>query len=226
MSFMIGLTARGFLPLETSPDMVFTTAVSTALPPVAGAFVVMGLAAALMSGADSFAMMGSASIARDIYQQYFKPHASRREMLTVSRCSVVLMSVAAAAVALSGSGIIPLYILVIKICGAGLVFPVFALLFWKRATRAGVMSGMITGGLVTAGWHLIGNPLLTEVVIGYLASLAVTFFVSLATGHAPDEEPKAIYYEELDVKSYHRRFDGWSNSNYDRHYTVHKPRHP
>ena len=205
MSFVIGLTARGYLPLDVAPERVFTVAVSSFFPTYAGALVVLALAAALMSGADSFTMMGSASIARDIYQQYFKPGASRREMLTVSRCSVVLMSVAAAAVALSGSGIISLYLLVVKICGAGLVIPVLAMFFWRRTTRAGVLSAMLAGGAVTLAWSLAGNPWVMEAVPGYLSSLTTVVLVSLLTRHASDEQIKAVFFEDLDASSYHHR---------------------
>lgn len=206
MSFFIGLFARGFLTLDTNPDLVFTTIVSQHVNPYAGSVVVLALTAAIMSGADSFTMMGSASIARDIYQQYYKPKASRREMLTISRCSVVFMSVAAVIVALVGRGIIPVYILVVKICGAGLVIPVLALLFWSRATRTGVLAGMTAGGVVTIGWHLAGNPYVIQAIPGYGAALLVTILVSLFTKHAPDEQVKAAFFEELDAEQYHRRF--------------------
>lgn len=206
LSICIGLFARGYVPLGTQADLVFTTAVSKFFPPLVGAIVVMGLAAALMSGADSFTMMGSASIARDIYQQYFKPQASSREMLIVSRWSVVFMSVAALCIALVGRGIIPVYILVVKICGAGMVFPVFALMLWKRTTRKGVLAGMLAGGLVTVGWSAAGNPWMPEAVPGYLASLFVLVVVSLLTRHAPDEQVRAAYFEPLDVEEYNRRF--------------------
>ncbi len=206
LSFLIGILSRGFIPLDTSPDLVFTTAVSSVFPPYLGAFVVVGLAAAIMSGADSFTMMGSASMARDIYQQFFKPHATRREMLTVARCSVVLMSVAGVVLALNAQGIIAVYILVLKIYGAGMVFPVLALMFWKRTTRTGVQAGMISGGLVTFLWHLAGITFVMEALAGYGISLLTTVVFSLLSSHAPDEQVKAPFFEELDVSGYCLRF--------------------
>ena len=188
--------------------MVFATSIMTVFPPLVGGIVVTGLAAALMSSADSFIMMGSASISRDIYQQYLKPNASKKDMLKISRWSVVFMSVIALVIALFGKGIIPVYILVVKICGAGLVFPFFALMFWRRTTRKGVLAGMAAGGLITMGWYMAGNPGgIIEAVPGYLSSLIVLIIVSLLTEHAPDEQVKAAYFEELDTSDYLARLN-------------------
>ncbi|MCE5242231.1 MAG: sodium:solute symporter family protein [Syntrophobacteraceae bacterium] len=205
-SFLTGICARGYIPHDTLPDFVTATAIANVFPPVVGALVVVGLASAVMSSADSFTMMGSSSIARDIYQQYYRPGASDREMLIVSRWSVALMSVLALIFALKGWAIIPMYSMVVETCGAGLVFPVLGLLLWRRTTRAGVTASMLSGSLVTVLWHLAGSPWIFEAVPGYITSLVVLVGVSLCTRHAPDEQVKAAYFEELDVTGYNQHF--------------------
>lgn len=206
LSFSIGIIARGYLPLDTKPDMVFSTSLATVFPVLVGAICVTGLAAALMSSADSFIMMGSASIARDIYQQYFRPNATTTEMLNVSRYSVIGISISALIIAVFAKGIIPVYILVVKTCGAGLVFPFFALMFWKRSTRKGVLASMVSGALVTVGWNMAGNPLgIIDGVAGYVASLFFLIVVSLATKHSPDEQVVAAYFYQLDTTKYNER---------------------
>lgn len=196
-SFFAGIVARGFLPHDTHPDLVFTEIVSQGFPPVLGGLIVIGLAAAIMSGGDSFIMMGSASVARDIYQQYINPHADKTQMLSVSRWSAFFISAAALIVALLGKGIIPVYILVVKTVGAGLVFPFLALMFWKRATQKGVIASMVAGIVVTLLWDKLGNPYVIEAVAGYISSLVVLLLVSLLTSHSPDEQVKAAYFEPL-----------------------------
>jgi SSS family solute:Na+ symporter len=202
ISFITGSAARGFLPHDTQPDLVFTEIISSRLPPAVGGLVVAGLAAAIMSGGDSFIMMGTASVARDMYQQYFRPRATKTQMLSVSRWSALFISVTALAVALAGEGIIPLYILVVKTVGAGLVVPFCALMVWKRATRKGIIASMIAGISVTVGWYILGNPYGIEGVAGYGASLVTLILVSLMTDHAPDEQVKAAYFEPLEPEVY------------------------
>jgi len=201
-SFLIGIIARGYLPHDLTPDLVFTQSISTVFPPAVGGFVLIGLAAALMSGADSFIMSGSASITRNIYQQYLRPDANDRQMLKVSRLSVLLISVFGLAIALFAEGIIPVYILVLKIVGAGLVFPFLALMFWRRATQKGVIAGMVTGVVVTIGWNIAGNPFVIQAVPGYLSSLVATVVVSLLTSHAADEQIGALYFTPTDSRDH------------------------
>lgn len=196
-SFFAGIVARGFLPHDTHPDLVFTEIVSQGFPPVLGGLIVIGLAAAIMSGGDSFIMMGSASVARDIYQQYINPHADKVQMLGISRWSAFFISAAALIMALLGKGIIPMYILAVKTVGAGLVFPFLALMFWKRATQKGVIASMVAGIVITLLWDKLGNPYVIEAVAGYISSLVVLLLVSLLTSHSPDEKVKAAYFEPL-----------------------------
>ncbi|GAF85847.1 unnamed protein product, partial [marine sediment metagenome] len=192
-SFLIGIIARGYLPQNLRPDLVFTESIFTVFPPAVGGFVLIGLAAALMSGADSYIMSGAATVTRNIYQQYLHPDATDRQMLKASRLSVLLISVIGLVSALFAKGIIPFLILFTKIVGAGLVFPFLALMFWRRATQKGVTAGMITGVLVTVGWNIAGNPFVIQAVPGYLSSLVAIIVVSLLTSHAADEQVEALY---------------------------------
>ena len=193
-SFLIGIIARGYLPQNLRPDLVFTESIFTVFSPAVGGFILIGLAAALMSGADSYIMSGAAAVTRNIYQQYLHPDATDRQMLKASRLSVLLISVIGLVSALFAKGIIPFLILFTKIVGAGLVFPFLALMFWRRATQKGVTAGMITGVLVTVGWNIAGNPFVIQAVPGYLSSLVATIVVSLLTSHSADEQVEALYF--------------------------------
>ncbi len=197
VSFLSGIAIRAALPHDIAPDLVFTTAVSTVLPTVLGGLVILGLASAIMSGADSFILMGSASIARDLYQRFLKPDASPKQMLRISRLSAVLLCTGSLIVALSSRGIVPLLILITKTMGASTVIPFLALMFWKRATRKGIIAGTSVGCVTTLGWYLAGNPFVMEAIVGYTSCLITTVTVSLTTSHAPDEQPKAVYFDDL-----------------------------
>ena len=60
--------------------------------------------------------------------------------------------------------------------------PAFAALYWKKATKAGIISGMAAGFVVCVGWKLIGTPFgLGPTVPGAIACAAALVIVSLAT---------------------------------------------
>ena len=60
--------------------------------------------------------------------------------------------------------------------------PAFVALFWKKATKSGIIAGMIAGFVVCVGWKLIGTPFgLGPTVPGAIACGIATVGVSLAT---------------------------------------------
>ena len=60
--------------------------------------------------------------------------------------------------------------------------PAFAALCWKKATTAGILSGMAAGFVVCIGWKLAGLPFgLGATVPGAIACAAALVIVSLAT---------------------------------------------
>ena len=66
------------------------------------------------------------------------------------------------------------------LAAAGL--PAFAALYWKKATKAGILSGMAAGFSVTILWKLIGLPFgIGATVPGAIACLLALVLVSLAT---------------------------------------------
>lgn len=60
--------------------------------------------------------------------------------------------------------------------------PAFAALYWKKATKAGIIVGMVAGFTVCVGWKLAGVPFgLGPTVPGAIACAAALVGVSLAT---------------------------------------------
>ena len=60
--------------------------------------------------------------------------------------------------------------------------PAFAALYWKKATKAGILSGMAAGFSVTIIWKLIGLPFgIGATVPGAIACALALVLVSLAT---------------------------------------------
>ncbi|AKB80332.1 sodium-solute symporter, putative [Methanosarcina horonobensis HB-1 = JCM 15518] len=116
--------------------------------PLLIALSAIGLAAASMSCADTFATSGASCISRDIYQRYIKPDATMKEMLVVNRISVLIIVLAATA----GSFVIPNIIDAIHIAtfiaSASYFFPLMGGLYWKRATKEGAFAGMVLGFVV------------------------------------------------------------------------------
>lgn len=107
----------------------------------------IGLAAAAMSNADTFATSGGSNISRDIYQRYIKPDATMKEMLAVNRVSVLIIVLGACAGTFYIQGIIDAIHIATFITSASYFFPLMGGLYWKRATREGALAAMVIGGV-------------------------------------------------------------------------------
>ena len=60
--------------------------------------------------------------------------------------------------------------------------PAFAALYWKKATKSGIIAGMIGGFVVCVGWKLLGQPFgLGAALPGTIACAVALICVSLIT---------------------------------------------
>ncbi|MFY1112783.1 MAG: sodium:solute symporter family protein [Methanosarcinaceae archaeon] len=115
----------------------------------------IGLTAAAMSNADTFATSGGSNLSRDIYQRYIKPDATMKEMLVVNRISVLIIVLGACAGTFYIQGIIEAIHIATFIASASYFFPLMGGLYWKRATRQGALVSMVVGGVSQIGLVLL-----------------------------------------------------------------------
>lgn len=115
--------------------------------PIVIALSAIGLAAAAMSCADTFATSGASCLSRDLYQRFMKPDATMKEMLVVNRISVLLIVISATAASFFIESIIDAIHIATFIASASYFFPLMGGLFWKRATKEGALAGMAVGAI-------------------------------------------------------------------------------
>ena len=165
--------------------------------------------AAVMSTVDSFLLMISSAIVRDVYQRDFKPNASGRDIKRLTYLVTACVGILAFAGALNP----PKYLQnIIVFTGGGLsasfLIPVGLALYWPRFNTSGALAGMLGGFLThvlmyTLGWfrfaefepiRLLGfDPFIPELIV----SMALSIVVCLATA-APDEALVARFFRRTD----------------------------
>lgn len=165
-----------------------------ALPFIAGIFL-CGILAAIMSTADSQLLVTASSVSEDIYKGILKPDADQKTAMTVSRITVLAVSVLAYIIALDpNSSIMGLVSNAWAGLGAAFGPVVLMSLFWKRCNFEGAVAGIVSGGLTVIIWDyipLVGGRTLGAVTglyslaIGFLISIVLIVIVSLCT-KAPD----------------------------------------
>jgi len=203
--------ARVLLPgLDHTPDrimpsMAFLLADAIQAPWLAGLLIAVPFAAA-MSTVDSFLLMVTSSIVRDVYHQNVRPAARERTLRKMSYFCTAIIGLIATVGALY-----PLQFLqyIIVFTGGGLAVsflgPIALALYWPRFNKAGAMASMGGGflsylGLYIAGFIILGDvtpirPLdLDPLIWGFLASLACAAVGTLVTAPPPEHLTRRFFY--------------------------------
>ncbi len=197
LPFVIGLAARQFVPLDMHPDLVFSYVTDTLMASPLGGIVFLGLLAALMTGATSFILQGSSNLTVDLYKNFINQEAGPKRMLVSSRISVFIITALACLFAYTIEDIATTYQWALRLTATIMVFPFLAVMFWKRVTKAGVLTSMLgTAALVLAYPFLpIG---MDHALFGFTVSFVLLVGVSLMTKHDASETVQAAYFEKLE----------------------------
>ena len=165
--------------------------------PLIGGLFLCGILAAIMSTADSQLLVSASSVAEDIYKGIAKKDADDKQVLKISRITVLLIAVIAYLIALNPDSSIMLLVSDAW-AGLGAAFGPLVLLslFWKRTNTQGAVAGVITGGVTVILWDYIpfvnGQTIgtvtsLYSLLPGFILSFIVIVVASLMTP-APSEE--------------------------------------
>lgn len=167
-------------------ELVYILMVKQLFHPLVAGFILCGLIAASMSTMDSQILVSASVLGEDFYRHVFKKGTSPKEMLLVTRVFVMLVAICSLAIAFRRSDSL-LEAVQYAWAGLGSSFGPLMLmsLYYKKATRAGAIAGILVGGILSGLWHFM-NPYLTSMVIpsmipGFLGGLASIYLVSLVT---------------------------------------------
>ncbi len=193
----IGIVGKAYLstPLENADaERVFIIMASDLSSPFITGLIWSAVLAAIMSTASSQLLVTASAVSRDLYQPFFRRHSSEKELIFVSRITVLLISLCALYLASDPNSYI-FQIVSYAWAGFGACFgPVTLLsLYWKRMTLKGAYAGIITGGLVVLIWKHFAWFGLYELVPGFLLSALAIVIFSLM-----DKEPSKKIQDEFD----------------------------
>ena len=159
---------------------------------VAG-IILAGILAATMSTADSQLLAAASSISQNIVTEVFGIKMTKEKSMNVARITVVIISVIAVILASNPNSSV-FEIVSFAWAGFGATFGpvVLCALFWKRANKYGIMSGMVAGGVMIFVWKygiskLGGIFTIYELLPAFIVALLVIIIVSYATG-GPSKE--------------------------------------
>jgi sodium/proline symporter len=181
----IGALAKVYLntPLpEGAQETVVIASIKQMYPAFIGGIFLCAILAAAMSTADSQLLVAASAFCEDFVTTILKRKLSEKQMVVVSRLTVLAIALIAFLMSLNEHSTI-FSLVSYAWAGFGATFgPLILLaLFWKGCTNKGAIAGIITGGITVILWHNLHGGIfdLYEIIPGFLVCLLFAVVVSL-----------------------------------------------
>jgi len=111
------------------------------LIPIFGVLLLIGGVAIIFSTANTFLMIPSTNVARDIYQRFINPDADEKKIVSVQRMMIVVLALAAYFASTFFESILDMALYAYTMVGAAVTPALLAALVWRRVTPiAGTLS--------------------------------------------------------------------------------------
>ncbi len=195
------LDADGGVSQAASETIILTMGASQ-LPWIVGALLLIGGAAIIFSTANTFLMVPSTNLARDIYQRFLNPGASEKQVITFQRVMILVLAGVALLITTQFQSILAMALYAYTMIGAAVTPALLAAFLWKRATplagaasvAVGILSTILFALWINAGaefdWGFIqiNQDTAYDYIIypAFILSVLTLVIVSLL-GKAPDE---------------------------------------
>ena len=198
LMFFMGIAAHQVIGGDVlaqygSTDAVVPALAIRVLPIGLTGLALAGLLSVIMSTADSYLLVSVQTCVHDIGKTFFPKMKDRTEIL-LSRIFSIILPLGALVIALYIKNAYNILMFAWSFYAAAAGLPAFAALFWRKATKQGIIAGMASGFVVCIGWKLMGEPLgLGSTVPGTIACAIALVGVSLATYQkSPSVDRKSV----------------------------------
>ncbi|MBO5212075.1 MAG: sodium/proline symporter PutP [Clostridia bacterium] len=202
VAVFIGIVGRELMPISDSlntaskAENILIVLSTEYLPVVVAGIIMAGILAATISSSDSYLLIASSAVSKNIYQGIVRKdkETDEKTIMWISRIVLIVIALVGIIIAWNEESVI-FKLVSFAWAGFGATFGPIMLfsLFWKRTNRAGAIAGMVTGGVSVFVWKLVLNPLvggifaIYELLPAFILSSIAIVIASLAT-KKPSEE--------------------------------------
>ena len=195
-ALFIGLVGRVYFPEANmlpggDTENLFPALAQRHLHPALFGIVAASIFAAIMSTADSQLLVAASGIVRDIYEKLINQGKAlpQKKLVLYSRIVIALLTLAALFLGMAaGELVFWLVLFAWAGLGASLGPASILALYWKRATKAGIIAGLISGAGTAIIWYYTPclKSALYELIPAFIVGALTVIIVSLFT-NPPDD---------------------------------------
>ncbi|WP_432205246.1 sodium/pantothenate symporter (plasmid) [Cetobacterium somerae] len=187
---LIGVMGIAILPGITVGDKIIPTLAISKLHPILAGVFIGGPLAAIMSTVDSFLILSSATIVKDLYINYINPNPSDKKVKKLSLFTSLFIGIIVFFLSLDPPELL-VWINLFALAGQEAAFfcPIIMGLYWKRANALGAIASMVFGvaSYIYFSVFKVTFSGLHQIVPVIVISLIV-FILGSYFGEKPDEE--------------------------------------
>jgi SSS family solute:Na+ symporter/sodium/proline symporter len=139
------------------------------LPVFAGVLLLIGAAAIIFSTANTFLMVPSTNLARDVFQRFIRPDASQKQMIAFQRAMIVVLALVALMVTTQFENILDMALYAYTMVGAAVTPALLAAFVWRRATPLAGTLSVAAGMAATVVFALLARSGMAELNLGVVS---------------------------------------------------------
>lgn len=180
-----GVAGRALFPGLEDAETIFPVLSKNLFPEVISGLLLVVVLSAIMSTVDSLLLLASSAVVRDTYQKIMGSTKSDATLSNYGKAVTVVIGAIAVIIAIPQPRVIFDFVLA-SWSGLGSAFgpALVGILYYKRITWEGVLSGILGGFLVNVAWltwFKADYHGLYEAIPGFIAGFALTYGVSWLT---------------------------------------------
>ena len=165
------------------------------MPPWISGILLAGILAAILSTANSQLIVVTSSVTEDIMHKAMGMKLTDRQLVRISRISILIFGAIGAIVALVSESLV---YLVVSWAWAGIgctLSPAILMtFFWKRYSSTGVIATILSGFIATVIW--ISTPLEAMITSRFTTFVIATVFGIVFSLLFPDKEEEKVFAAE------------------------------
>jgi Na+/proline symporter len=201
LTAILGPTWQASLPLVSSrgtvnPEGILPAVMLHQISPGLRGLLIVALLSALMGALTGQVNTASALFVRDIYQNFLRPRAGNRELITMAYISSAFIILACFVMGLGASSINDIWAWFIMSLTAGALGPGLLRLYWWRTNAWGMVSGLLAGGVAAVVQRIFEPGMAEWIQFVTMTGVSVSFTIigSLLTGETPRDIVHYFYH--------------------------------
>ena len=197
LTTILGTDWKTSLPMVGShgtvnPEVILPAVLLHQIPAGLRGLLIVALLSAMMGALTGLVNAASALFVRDIYQNFFRPKAKNRELISMAYFSSAFIIAASFLMGAGASSINDIWAWFIMSLTAGALGPGMLRFYWWRANAWGMVSGLLAGG-ISAVLQRIFYPGMPE-WIQFLAMTGVSITFTVVGSLVTKETPRDIVH--------------------------------